>query len=310
VNGIADLKDTPRVVVGPYYDRFLFGSHPFARPTGGTETSLPALTRADIVTFAEQHLRPNHAILAAVGDFDADVMRGKLESAFGTWPRGGDAAAATPEPKPVKGKRILVVDKPDATQSYFRIGNVGVALGTPDAAGIDVVNTVFGGRFTSWLMDELRTKSGLSYNAHAAFLQRRVPGPFYISSFTRVEDTQKAMDLALTLLERLHSKGVSEAEIASAKNYIRGQFPPDYESPGQLASTIAELEFFGLDRAWINDHTKRTDAVTLADAKRVISTRYPRKDLSIVLLGQASKVRKFASKYGTVTEKSVAEPGF
>lgn len=310
LDGLRELKDTPRQVVAQYYDAYLFGSHPFARPVGGTEKSLPKITRDDVVGYAQTHLRPNNAILVVVGDFSADAMRGKIESALGSWPRGDAKPVAEAAPKTVKGRRVLLVDKPDATQSYFRIGNVGVAKGNPDDPALDVVNTVFGGRFTSWLMTELRTKSGLSYNAHAAFVQRRVPGAFYISSFTRVDDTQKAIDLALTILERLHTKGLSDTELESAKNYIRGQFPPDYESPGQLAAAIADLEFFGLDRAYVNDHTRRTDAVTAADAKRAIGLHYPRKDLTTVVVGQAAKVRKFVGKYGIVSEKSISAPGF
>jgi predicted Zn-dependent peptidase len=108
----------------------------------------------------------------------------------------------------------------------------------------------------------------------------------------------------------LHSKGLNADELASAKNYIRGQYPPNYETPGQLASAIAELEFFGLDRATINDHTRRTDAVTLSDAKRVIAARYPRQDLTLVFVGPASRVKKMVSRYGSLSERSIATPGF
>jgi predicted Zn-dependent peptidase len=310
VDGLRDLKDTPRAVVAQYYDAFLFGAHPFGRPVGGTETSLPKIGRADVVSYYREHLHPGAAILAVAGDFRTDEMRGKVESAFGGWQRGAGTPPVAPEMKPIKGRRVLLVDKADATQTYFRIGNVGVRRGDPDAEELALVNTVFGGRFTSWLMDELRTKSGLSYNAHSAFLQRRVPGPFYISSFTRADDTQKATDMALAILERLHTKGLSDVELASAKNYIRGQYPPDFESPEQLAAAIADLEFFGLDRSEINEYTRRTDAVTPADAKRVIGAHYPRKDLTTVFVGPAAKVKKTVARYGAVTEKEISTPGF
>lgn len=310
VDGLRDMKDNPRQVVGAYYDGFLFQGHPFGRPVSGTETSLPAITRADVVDWYGRNVRPNATIVAVAGDFASSAMRDKIAAALGGWAKGDVKSVPEPAPKPVKGRRVLLVDKPDATQTYFRFGNVGVAKGNPDEAALDVVNTVFGGRFTSWLMAELRTKAGLTYNAHAAFIERRVPGSFYISSFTRTDDTGKAIGLALELLERLHTKGLSEAELQSARNYIRGQFPPEYETSGQLARAMAELEFFGLDRSHINQHTQRTDAVTLADTKRVAAAHYPRKDLALVLVGQAAKVRKTAATYGPVTEKSISQPGF
>jgi predicted Zn-dependent peptidase len=310
VDGLRDMKDNPRQVIGPYYDAFLFQGHPFGRPVGGSEISLPTITRSDVVDWYGRNVRPNATILAVAGDFATDAMRDKLAAAFGGWAKGDLKPAVAPAPKPVKGRKVLLVDKPDATQTYFRIGNVGVARGNPDEAALDVVNTVFGGRFTSWLMRELRTKAGLTYNAHSTFVERRVPGAFYISSFTRTDDTGKAVDLALDILGRLHAKGLSDAELQSARNYIRGQFPPDFETTGQLAGAMADLEFFGFDRSYINQHTQRTDAVTAAEAKRVTAAHYPQKDMVLVMVGQAAKVRKTAAKYGPVTEKSVSQPGF
>ena len=310
VNGIREMKDNPRSVIGRYYDGFLFGSHPYARPVDGTETSIAALRVEDVKRFHGDFVRPGATILSVAGDFAAADMRRKIEATFGAWKAAPVTTPSTPAPSPSKGRRVLLVDKPDATQTYFRIGNLGIERGNPDEPSLEVVNTIFGGRFTSWLSTELRIKSGLSYNAHSAFVRRRVPGSFYISSFTRTDDTGKAVDLALEVLERLHRTGPTEDELKSSKNYIRGQYPPDFETAGQLAGAAADLEFFGLDRDTINNFTQRTDAVTLADAKRVIAERFPRKDLVIVLVGQAAKVRKLASKYGAVTEKRTADPGY
>jgi predicted Zn-dependent peptidase len=310
VNGIRELKDNPRSVIGRYYDGFLFGAHPFARPVDGTETSLAGLQVEDVKRWYGDFVRPGATILAVAGDFPAADMRRKIEAVFGGWQAGTAAAPPATAPAPAKGKRVLLVDKPDATQTYFRIGNVGVERGNPDAPALEVVNTIFGGRFTSWLSTELRIKSGLSYNAGSTFVERKVPGPFYISSFTRTDDTGKAVDLALEVLERLHRNGPSEDELTSSKNYIRGQYPPEFETAGQLAGAAADLEFYGLDRDTINHFTQKTDAVTLADAKRVIAKRYPRKDLTLVLVGQAAKVRKTAAKYGTLSEKRAADPGY
>ncbi|MFQ5599678.1 MAG: M16 family metallopeptidase [Candidatus Krumholzibacteriia bacterium] len=310
VNRIHEAKDNPRRVIGRYYDGFLFEGHAFGRPVGGTETSLPAIKRADVQESYSTWVRPNNAILAVAGDFRAADMRSWIESALGTWERRSADLPRAAASKPVRGRKVLVVDKPDAVQTYFRIGNVGVAKGHPDTAALHVVNTVFGGRFTSWLQNELRTKSGLSYNAHSRFIERSVPGSFYISSFTRTADTEKAVDLALEVLDRLHEKGLTQVELESARNYIRGQFPPRYETAGRLANAMAELEFYGLDRAHINAHTQNTDAVTLDQLSEVIRRFYPRDDLVIVLVGQADEIKKIASRYGDVEFKSVSDPGY
>lgn len=310
VDSIREDKDNPRRVIGNYYSSFLFRAHPFARPIGGTEKSLRAISHGDILRFHNSYLRPNNAILAVAGDFDAGNMRKRIESALGDWERRSISRPETAATQPVSGQHVLVVDKPDATQTYFRIGNVGVRKGHPDTAVLDVVNTVFGGRFTSWLTNEMRTKAGLTYNAHSRFIERSVPGPFYISSFTVTESTERAIDLALQLLERLHDKGIAAEELDSAKNYIRGQYPLRFETAGELASAMAELEFYGLDRSYVNEHTRKTDAVTVEQAREAIQRHYPSADRVIVMIGVADEIASIATKYGVVRQKKISDAGF
>lgn len=310
VDSIVEDKDNPRRVVGRYYESFLFRGHQFGRPVGGTEESLRAVSRGDILRFHTSFLRPNNTILAVAGDFDAGRMRKRIESALGRWESRPvtrqDAAAA----EVVSGQHVLVVDKPGAAQTYFRIGNLGVRKGHDDTAVLHVVNTVFGGRFTSWLTNEMRTKAGLTYSAFSRFIERSVPGSFYISSFTQTETTEQAIDLALELLERLHEVGLTQEELDSAKNYIRGQYPPRYETAGDLAQAIAELEFYGLDRAYVNDHTRKTDAVSVEQARDAIRTYYPREDRVIVMVGEAQDIASVATKYGVVRQRKVSDVGF
>ncbi len=310
VDELAEAKDNPRSVIGDYFTGFVFAGHPFGRALGGTETSLPALTRGDVLRFHDAYVRPNNAILAVVGDFNSKSLQKQIASAFEKWEKSPVTPASPVAAAHLSGRQVVLVDKPDAVQTYFQIGNIGVAKGDPDEATLDVVNTIFGGRFTSWLMTELRTNTGLSYNAHSRFVQRTVPGAFYISSFTRTADTEKAMDLALEILDRLHKQGVTQEEIASAQNYIRGQFPPNYESAGDLADAITEIEFYGLDRATINEHTRKTDAVTLEQARQAIAKHYPRENLAIVMIGQADSVSTVAAKYGDLRAKKISDPGY
>jgi predicted Zn-dependent peptidase len=310
VDGIREAKENPRAVIGTYYSSFLFGKHPFARSTEGTETSLPGIDRKDIAAFYKGLVQPNRTILSIVGDFKVADMRRTVETTFGGWPRGNTTNVALTTPAAVQGRQVLLVDKPDATQTYFQFGNVGVAKGNPDTAVLSLVNTVFGGRFTSWLQYEMRTQNGLTYNAHSRFIERSVPGPFYVSSFTQTATTEKAMDMALDILNRLHEQGLSDKELESARNYIRGQFPPDFESAGDLADAIIELEFFGLDRDYINGHASRVDAVTVNGVRQAIAKHYPKDNISFVIVGQAEEIGAIAAKYGTVTRRKISDVGF
>lgn len=311
VDGVKSAKDRADSVIGRYFSTYLYGKHPYARPVGGDESSLAAITRADVQRFYEANYVPANTIIAAVGDFSAAEMRALLEQQFDAWPAKSAPAIQIETPAPVQGKRLLFVDKPDSTQTYFYIGNVGVNRTNPDRVGIAVVNTIFGGRFTSRLNSALRVDSGLTYGARSAFDQRKAAGPFLISTYTRNEATEQAMDMTLKILAALHEKGITEAELKSVKEYMKGQFPPTIETSDQLASTIARLEFYGLDESDVNSYFAKIDAVTLADTRRIVKQYFPLDNLTFVLIGKASEIQPIVKKYAPVLDtKVITQPGF
>lgn len=311
LDGVKAEKDEPRSVLGIYFNGYLFGSTPYGRPSDGDELSLKHIQRDAILNFYQSSYTPNNTILAIAGEFDAADLRKKLEDTFGSWPSRPVNTVVIPATAPAKGKRLLLIDKPDATQTYFVIGNLGTAVNDPDRVALRVVNTVFGGRFTSELNEALRVESGYTYGAGSFFDSRKSPGPFEISSFTKNETTTPAIDLALQVLDKLHKDGLTPQQLASAKAYIKGQYPPSIETSGQLARRIALDEFYGLGDDEVNQLEARLDAVTPEIARRVIEKHFPLDNLVFVLIGKASEIRPAVKKYASqMDERSISDPGF
>jgi len=311
VDAIRAAKDDPQQVAIPYYVGYLYGTHPYGRPASGDEVSLTKIRRDDVAKFYEANYAPSNTIIAIAGEFNADDMKSKLEQTFGAWPARTVKTEATPPVTPAKGKRLLLIDKPDASQVYFAIGNTGVSATDPDRVAIRVVNTIFGGRFTSDLNEALRVESGYTYGAESFFDDRKVAGPFAIFSFTKNETTTPAIDLALQVLAKLHKDGVTEAQLQSAKSYIKGQFPPSIETSRQLARIIASHEFYGLGDDEVNQLDARVDAVTPEIARQIIQKHFPAENLVFVLIGKASAVGPAVKKYApTQDARAISDPGF
>jgi predicted Zn-dependent peptidase len=312
VQSIAAAKDSdPRALVGSYGDAWLFRGHPYGRPVGGDETSLAAVTLEDVRSFFAAQVHGDRLLIAVVGDFEPADMRRRLEQAFGSVPR----AAASPPVAPVAqrgpGRRVLLVDKPGATQTYFWLGNVGASRTDPARTAQDVVNTVFGGRFTSMLNTELRVKSGLSYGAGSGFSRPAQPGSFRITSFTATESTVPAIDLALATLDRLHKDGLDDQALDSARSYVLGQFPPRIETNGALAARLNDLALYGLGRDDVDGFATRVATVDGPTARAAIDAAFPASaDLVLVLIGDAARIRDDVRKYGPVTEMKLTDPRF
>ena len=78
-----------------------------------------------------------------------------------------------------------------------------------------------------------------------------------------------------------------------------------------MASTLCELEFYGLGSDYINAFFDRIDAVTLPEARRVIQSYFPLNDLAFVFIGRSAVIAPVAQKLANdVQKKFITEPGF
>jgi zinc protease len=311
VDSAKSIKDTPDAAAWEYYRSFFYRpTHPYGRPAD--ELSYAGITAKDVADFHKRMFVGQNMIVTVAGDVDAAAASKMLAAAFSTVPEGEMYQwKRAPAAVQSKATQIAIIDKPDATQTTFLIGQPGIERHHPDRVPLWVVNTIFGGRFTSMLNDELRVNSGLTYGASSRIDQTHLPGRITIASFTRTETTAKAVDLALTLLRRLREKGVTAEQLASAKQYLKGTYPTErLETPDQLVDTLSEIELFDLNRSEVDDLFARIDAVTLERANEVIRKHYDSSGLTFLLLGNAAKFKDDLKRYGTeIVTVPISRPG-
>ncbi len=311
IDGIANAKDSdPRQLIGIYSDGWLFRGHPYGHATGGDETSLAAISLADLQAFLTRQMGGDRLVIAIAGDFDAKSMAAQVQQAFGGWAKASGALPSVEAKPRESGRRVLLVDKPGATQTYFALGNIGSRHGDPAEAAQDLVQTAFGGRFTSMLNTELRVKSGLTYGAGSRIERPRQPGAATISSFTKTDSTKQAIDMTIATLERLHKDGLDAKTIDSAKHYVAGQFAPDLETAPQLAAKLVEMALYGDSRDAVDGYLDRIAAATPAQVAEARTVFPDTQDLVIVAIGDASKIRDTMKAYGPLTEMKLTDPRF
>jgi predicted Zn-dependent peptidase len=304
---IEQQKESPRSIIDSYFDVLLYGNHVYGNIPQGTAQTLGALKTSDIREFYENNYSPNGSALNIVGDFSSKEMKTIITELFSEWKKSSteiENLASKPLPK-FKGSNVLLVNKEDAKETTFYIGSTGIGRNNPDFVDISIINTLFGGRFTSMLNDELRVNSGLTYGARSRFEPLKYGGSFTIATFTANETTEAALDKALEVLNRLHRKGLDEKSLTSAKNYVKGQFPPRYETVMDLSGLLGEMFWYDFDKSYINNFEKKVDELDLKKANELIETYFPKDNLQIVLIGKASEIKKIAEKYGKVIQTEI-----
>jgi predicted Zn-dependent peptidase len=309
---IRAAKDSePQSLIGSYGRARLFGTHPFAQPVGGSESSLPTIRIEDLAQYHAQHMGADRLTLVFAGDFDPAALRTAVTRAFGRWRPAASPLPALTAPTRLTGRRVLLVDAPGSAQTYFWIGNTGVARGYPQRAALEITNTAFGGSFGSMLMQALRVQHGLTYSAGSSFRRGSVPAEFAISSFTETASTALALKITLETLDRLKQHGAQPAALESARRYIQGQYPLNFETAADWATALADLDLHGLPAAYIDDFDAALDQVGAAQSRQVIDDAFPdSRDVDIVLIGDAARIRIDVSSFGPVTDLPLAAPEF
>ena len=312
LDSLKAMKDNPGAAVRAYFRKAYFGAHPFGRLASGTEASLAKMTPAGVRAFYKAAYHPANGIAAVVGGIDKAKLLEVLEATIGQWTVAGAAPAAPavpPLPKPA-GRKLILIDKPDATQAYWTLGAPGYPQGDPVSGAAAVMNTLFGGRFTSWLNTELRIKRGLTYGANSGLQSWAGGGLFTTSSYTKNDTIGEMLQITFDLLKKARSSGFAAEEVESSRNYILGQFPPTLESIGSKAGTYVRLAFYGLGFDYYDKYLARIQAVTPAEVKDAAGRLVPDAVFVLVVVGKAAEIKAQLDKYGTWTVKKITDPDF
>ena len=174
--------------------RLVHGDHPYARPTEGTETSLAAIERGDLLDFVRDHIARDRLYVAAAGDISAEELAPLLDQVFGGLPETGTSKTilkATPRSE----GGLAIVERP-VPQSVAVMAQPGIKRDDPDFYTAYAVNYVLGGGgFTSRLLREVREKRGLAYSVYS-YLNTRDQGGLVIAGVsTRNDGVAQSLDI-------------------------------------------------------------------------------------------------------------------
>jgi zinc protease len=300
VEEIRQARDDTDEMAEEAFLHYLHPDHPFGRCSVGSVRATSRLQRGDVARFHAERWSPSGGVLVCVGDVARDAFADRIREALGDWAEDVGEGPAPPEPEPLTGRPVVLVHSPGSRQVQVRIGNVGVPRRTPHWHALQVANTVFGGGFTSRLVDRIRVDEGLTYTIHSRFHPGRVAGPFVISTFTENAELGRLHELVTGLLSEFRRSGPTDAEVAAAQAYLAGMQPRRIETPAGLALSLSEAELNGLGLEAVTDYRRDVEAVGRAEAALAAARCLPDEHLLTTLVGDAEELAEQAAQLGQV----------
>lgn len=298
------LPESPEDILDRALTQAAFPGHPYGMLP--TMASLHAITRQDVLNAYQAIVTPAHMTIVAVGDFKPDDMAAKLKTRFGDWSTNTTPVATiTPPAPPVP--HIIVVDKPDATQTQAAFVWPGFRRNDPDHTTATVASAMLGGTFTSRLVQEVRVRRSLTYGIGLAFRCKQAGGIALITTFTRTESTRQLVNTVRETMTKAVANGFTDEEMTRVRGYLAGAFAVDVQAPTSIAKRLADIALYHLPNDTLNKTLERQKAVTQSAASSLVKRYLDPKAWTIVLVGKADAIMKQMEGLGPVQRLTTKE---
>lgn len=299
--------DSPGTLAAWHLARVLYPGHRYGLPLEGTPATVAGLDGEAARQLHRRLAVGRDMVFFAVGELPPEALLGDLRERFGNVPAGEPPPPAPEPPAPAPPElRVVVVDRPDAGQAQVQVGHDGMARDDPDRIAASLVEAALGsGGFSSRLMSRIRSDAGLTYSVYAAFAMRRRPGPFLVSTATRVPAVARTVELVLEELERIRQDPPGADELRRFQSLLAGRFALSLETSEAIVSGLVDLELHDLPEDSLDTYRERVRAVAPEDAARVARERVHPERVAIVVVGPAEALEPELRRLGPVR---VVEP--
>lgn len=253
--GIEQEKANAAAVGQRAMQRIIYGTgHPYGKPFSGFQSSMEPLTRQDLIKWHSEWFRPGSATLVVTGDAKLDTLLPMLESAFGSWKAGTAPAKNLPAVARTTGKRVFLIDKPNAPQSVIMAAHISETGGQPDDLSVEPVMTNFGGIATSRLNRNLRLDKHWSYGTSGQLTGARGQRMFVVTAPVQTDKTKESMvEVAKEIRDIAGNRPIKGDEFASIMRNMTSRLPGRFETLTSLESAAIAVVNLGLaDDYWSN----------------------------------------------------------
>jgi zinc protease len=288
---IQQRRVNPRQVVSDVFREALYGEHPLHRPISGYASTVPQITREDVLTFYQRFYVPNNAIVVMVGDFAEARMLEFITRALGGWQARPLDQVTLAQPSSPHGQQVRVVDM-DVNQTFVQFGHLAVRRADPEFASLRAMNYILGGGgLVSRLTRSIREEQGLAYSVHSEFVGgSQFPGFFYLGLQTKIDTTAQALESLLAVIDGMKQAPVSADELADMKLYYEGSLPRRAESYGQVAGLLIDREFFGLPDGYWASEIRQIQQLTPQDIQQLAQRHLNTVDVVFALVSKRERL--------------------
>jgi predicted Zn-dependent peptidase len=281
-------RSRSQVVANEALGHRLFGEHPYSLDLP-QPAEVAAVTAGQIRKLHAEFVRPDRAVLVLVGDLSPARVSDQVAQALAPWVGRRPAARSSALPTIVPGP-VQLIDRPGSVQSSIRMGAPAIRRDDPGFPALQLANTIFGGYFSSRWTENIREDKGYTYGPHSAVDHKVLGSTLVLDVDVATEVTAPALLETFYELGRIASLPVTEAELASVRQYAIGTLALSTATQAGLASTLSALIGVGLGPEWLVEHPGRLAALTVDEVSAAAAEFFGPTRFVGVIVGDAATI--------------------
>ena len=253
-----------------------------------TDEQVKGYTLEDLKAFHRSNFGARRARIYVAGQFDPSAVKAAIEEVFGGWAAGPERLRVVPTPQP--GPRVVLVDRPGASQSTLRLAWPAPVAGSPGDIPFEVMDALLGGSFTSRITKNIREDKGYTYSPFSYVSENPGEASWNFNADVTTDVTGASLKEIFGEVRRLQTEAIPEAEGTGIRTWMSGTYILQNASQGGLIGSLAERDFLGLPSDWITAYVPKVLAVTNAQMQQAAREQLPLDRMTLVVVGDLAKV--------------------
>ncbi|MFK8066873.1 MAG: M16 family metallopeptidase [Gammaproteobacteria bacterium] len=287
--GIEQKKQSPSALAGDAFYHAVYGDHPYAHPSSGTEETISSFTREDLISFYNEWYTARNSVIAIVGDLKLEQAKAAAEKVVGGLSVGKKAPCLEPVSDLTEAKTVRIHHPSSQTTIY--VGQPGMKRGDPDYFPLYVGNHSLGGSgLVSRLSDEVREKRGLSYSVYSYFSPMGQKGPFMSGMQTRNDQVDEGLTVLKETIKNYVVDGQTEDEFSASVKNITGGFPLRIDNNGKIVEYLSMIGFYDLPLDYLDTFINNIESLNVDQTRDAMKRNIdPEKMVTVIVGGSVEK---------------------
>ena len=280
---IAMVEDTPNDLVHDIAAEAIFGSHPLGRPVIGRAEVISSVSRRVLSGYHARAYRAQNVVLAAAGNVRHDELVGLLTDRVDGAHAGPGLAAR--KPASGKGRPAVRFQRKDTEQYHVCLSAPGISRLDDRRFAASLMDAIIGGSASSRLFQEIREKRGMAYSVYSYSSQYGDTGQIGVYAGTREENVAECLEIAVAELTDIAAGNVRPAELARAKENLKGRILLSLESTSARMTRLGKSTVTDTPLLTPEQIVKRLEAVTAAEVAELADALLAPDRLSVAGIG-------------------------